>query len=152
MLYHDHRDRDMTKPAGKAPTEPLVLIRARTFNDLHDRLPDLNVDVPPRPAERGDTPEIYSIIRLLGSIPFSPRDFPLQLAKTERPDFALDLAGWTIGIEHTEAVPRNASSSNWAESRVVICAPSRAIFSNGFWWIWRPSPSGKASDWNTSRV
>jgi hypothetical protein len=72
-------------------------------------LPGLNVEVPPRPAERGDTPEIYSIVRLLGSIPFSPRDFPLQLAKTERPDFALDLSGRTIGIEHTEAVPRNAA-------------------------------------------
>lgn len=86
-----------------------MLLSARTFSELHDHLPELNVQVPPRPAKRGDTPEIYSIVRILGSIPFGPHDFPLQLVKTERPDFALQLAGRTIGIEHTEAVPQNAA-------------------------------------------
>jgi hypothetical protein len=85
-----------------------MLLTARTFEELHDRLPRLNVEVPPHPAPRGDTPEIYSIVRLLGSMPMSPLDLPLQLGKRERPDFVLHLGARSIGIEHTEAVPENA--------------------------------------------
>lgn len=88
--------------------DPVVLLTARTFQELHDRLPGLDVNVPPYPAERGDTPEIYSIVRLLGTIPLRLEDFPLVLSKTESPDFALQLGGRSIGVEHIEAVPENA--------------------------------------------
>lgn len=85
-----------------------ILISAHTFEELHEQLPSLNGVVPPHPQPRGDTPEIYSIARLLGTMPLSDADFPLQLAKTERPDFALQLGPRSIGIEHTEAVAENA--------------------------------------------
>lgn len=84
-----------------------MLLSARTLEELHDRLPGLNVEVPAHPAPRGDTPEFYSVVRVLGSIPLLPGDFPLQLGKRERPDFALQLGGRSVGIEHTEAVPEN---------------------------------------------
>jgi hypothetical protein len=86
-----------------------MLLSTRTFDELHDQLPDVNIPVPARPAPRGTTPEIYSIVRLLGSIPFGPEDFPLKLVKGERPDFALQLGGCSIGIEHTEAIPENVA-------------------------------------------
>jgi len=86
-----------------------MLLEAATFEELHDRLPYLNKEVPPHPKPRGDTPEFYTIARLLGSIPLSTSDFPLGLAKDESPDFALRLGNRSIGIEHTEAVPENAA-------------------------------------------
>jgi transcriptional regulator of acetoin/glycerol metabolism len=46
-----------------------ILLSARTFEELHDRLPDMNVEVPPRPERRDDKPEIHSIIRLLANTP-----------------------------------------------------------------------------------
>lgn len=85
-----------------------MLLEAATFEELHDRLPSLNKEVPPHPTPRGTTPEFYTIVRLLGSIPLSTTDFPLQLTKDESPDFALQLGGRSIGIEHTEAVAENA--------------------------------------------
>lgn len=86
-----------------------MLFSAPTFDKLHERLPDLNVSVPARPAPRETTPEIYSIVRLLGSVPLAPNDFPLHLVKGERPDFALYMGARSIGIEHTEAVPENVA-------------------------------------------
>jgi hypothetical protein len=86
-----------------------MLLSARTFEELYDGLRRLNVEVPAHPAPRGDTPELYSIVRLLGTIPLAPGDLPLQLAKRERPDFVLQLDGRTVGIEHTEAVPENTA-------------------------------------------
>lgn len=86
-----------------------MLLSAPTFDELHERLPDVNVSVPARPAPREMTPEIYSIVRLLGSVPLAPNDFPLYLVKGERPDFALHLGARSIGIEHTEAVPENVA-------------------------------------------
>lgn len=85
-----------------------MLLTAFTSEELDARLPRLNVEVPPHPAPRKEAVEIYSIVRLLGSIPWHPQDFPLQLAKRESPDFALQLGDRVIGIEHTEAVPENA--------------------------------------------
>jgi hypothetical protein len=84
------------------------LLSARTFKELQDRLPGLNVDVPAHPAERGNTPEFYTVVRLLGTVPFSPGDFPLQLAKGESPDFTLQLADRSIGIEHVQAIAENS--------------------------------------------
>lgn len=64
-----------------------MLLFARTFEELHDRLPGLNVEVPQHPAPRDNKPEFYTVVRLLGSITFSLGDFPLHLAKGESPDF-----------------------------------------------------------------
>jgi len=89
-----------------------MLLSAPTLDELHERLPELNVSVPPHPAPRGTTPEVYSVVRLLGSVPLAPHDFPLRLEKSERPDFGLYLGERSIGIEHTEAVPENLAHAN----------------------------------------
>jgi len=89
-----------------------MLLSAPTFDLLHERLPDINVPVPARPAPRGTSPEIYSVVRLLGSVPLTLNDFPLRLVKGERPDFTLHLGDRSIGIEHTEAVPENVAHEN----------------------------------------
>lgn len=102
-----------------------MLLSARTFEELYDGLRCLNVEVPAHPAPRGDTPELYSIVRLLGTIPLGPGDLPLQLAKRERPDFALQLGDRSVGIEHTEAVPENSAH----ESRL------RAELGGGFHFV-----------------
>lgn len=85
-----------------------MLLAAATFEELHDRLPYLNKEVPPHPTPRGNTPEFYTMVRLLASIPLSTTDFPLRLTKDESPDFALQLGSVSIGVEHTEAVAENA--------------------------------------------
>jgi hypothetical protein len=95
-----------------------MLLSARTFDELHDQLPDVNIQVPARPAPRGTTPEVYSIVRLLGSMPLGPEDFPLKLVKGERPDFALQLGGRSIGIEHTEAIPENVAHESTLRATV----------------------------------
>jgi hypothetical protein len=89
-----------------------MLLSAFTFDELHERLPDLNTQVPPRPAPRKTPAELYSVVRLLGSVPLAPIDFPLHLVKGERPDFSLQLGARAIGIEHTEAVPQNVAHEN----------------------------------------
>jgi hypothetical protein len=89
-------------------SDAAMLLTARTFEELHDRLPGLNVEVPPQPAPRDNEPEFYSIVRFLSTVPFSLRDFPLQLAKDESPDFTLRLAHRSIGIEHVQAYTENS--------------------------------------------
>lgn len=84
-----------------------MLLAAATFQELHDLLPYLNKEVPLHPTPRGNTPEFYTMVRLLASIPLSTTDFPLLLTKDERPDFALQLGRVSIGVEHTEAVAEN---------------------------------------------
>lgn len=86
-----------------------MLLSARTFDELHERLPDIDVVVPPRPAPRRDAAERYSMVRLLASLALALGDFPLRLTKSERPDFALQLGDRTVGVEHTEAVPTNVA-------------------------------------------
>lgn len=118
---------------GSALLGHTMLLTAQTLDELQDRLPGLNFDVPPHPAPRGETPELYSVVHLLGSIPLCSDDFPLQLAKRERPDFALQLGGRSIGIEHTEAVPENTAH----ESRL------RAALGGGFHLV-TPAAVGEA--------
>lgn len=85
-----------------------MLLAAATFEELHDRLPYLNKEVPPHPTPRGNIPEFYTMVRLLASIPLSTTDFPLRLTKDESPDFVLHLGSVSIGVEQTEAVAENA--------------------------------------------
>lgn len=96
-----------------------MLLTARTFQELHQRLSQLVVDAPADPAHRGAAGEIYSIARLLGALPLSLADFPLQLAKSERPDFALQLGARSIGVEHTEAVPQNLMQERRARAKML---------------------------------
>lgn len=96
-----------------------MLLTARTFQDLHQCLPHLVVDDPLDPTRRRAAGEIYSVVRLLGALPLSLADFPLQLSKSERPDFALQLGSRSIGIEHTEAVPQNLMQERHARAKML---------------------------------
>lgn len=81
---------------------------AETFEDLLDKLTGINVVVPKRGKPRPTSyRELYSVVRLLGSLPRLIDDFPLALQKHERPDFLLTCRNLTIGIEVTEAVSQN---------------------------------------------
>jgi hypothetical protein len=95
-----------------------AMLLAHTFNELHSRLPSINVKVPPRAAGRkkGHV-EIYSIVRLLGTLPRAPSDFPLRLTKRERPDFLVQCGARMIGVEHTEAVSENAAKEAFLRSK-----------------------------------
>lgn len=84
-----------------------MLIAVATFEELHVRLPYLNKEVPPHPTPGGNTPEFYTMVRLLASTQLSTADFPLRLTMDESPDFALQLGNVSIGVEHTEAVAEN---------------------------------------------
>jgi len=61
---------------GSALLGYTMLLTAQTLDELHDRLPGLSFEVPPHPAPRGETPELYSVVHLLGSIPLCSDDFP----------------------------------------------------------------------------
>ncbi len=94
------------------------MLVADTFEQLHCRLRTVNVDVPERSKGRTkDHVEIYSVVRLLGSLSFKLDDFPLAIEKRERPDFLLTLAKSRIGIEHTEAIPENAAKETVIRSQ-----------------------------------
>ncbi|WP_151703950.1 hypothetical protein [Nitrincola alkalilacustris] len=89
-----------------------------TFEQFHCRLRTVNVDVPERSKGRTqEHVEIYSVVRLLGSLSFKLDDFPLAIDKREGPDFLLTLAAFRIGIEHTEAIPENAAKEAFLRSQ-----------------------------------
>ncbi|MFC7513576.1 hypothetical protein ACFQUU_01015 [Herbaspirillum sp. GCM10030257] len=95
-----------------------IMLLARTFDELHSRLSSINVKVPPRAAGRKkEHVEVYSIVRLLGSLPRTPSDFPLRLMKRERPDFLLQCGARMIGVEHTEAISENAAKEAFLRSK-----------------------------------
>ncbi|MFS2003807.1 hypothetical protein ACEN9F_09295 [Duganella sp. CT11-25] len=86
------------------------MLNVRNIDDLYASLPSINVIAPARSNGRTkDQVEIYSIVRLLGTLPIGPGDFPLQLDKSERPDFILQCGERQVGVEHTEAIPPNAA-------------------------------------------
>jgi len=85
-----------------------VILEATQIDELHSFLRAENVEVPGRASGRTrDHVEIYSIVRLLATRPYTLADFPLRLLKQERPDFVLTLNGNEVGIEHTEAISQN---------------------------------------------
>jgi hypothetical protein len=86
------------------------MLEAKSFDELHARLPAINVEVPGRAngREKKHT-EQYAIVRLLGTLPRGSTDFPIRLSKSECPDFIVQFGTRTIGIEHTEAISQNAA-------------------------------------------
>jgi hypothetical protein len=97
-----------------------VVMSVERVGDLASALRAANVTVPGRASGRThDQVEIYSIVRVLASRPYRLSDFPLKLVKRERPDFLLSANGVAIGIEHTEAVPRNAAKESFLRDRGI---------------------------------
>jgi hypothetical protein len=93
------------------------ILIAANIDALAPALQACNVVVPKRADGRTkDDVERYSITRLLGTLPWSPADFPLRLFKRERPDFALDSNDRTIGIELVETLTPNAGHEAFLRS------------------------------------
>lgn len=106
-----------TSKRGPLRTDRLLLTAA-TIRDLLTALRGLDVKVPGRAGGRtNDHVETYSIVRLLGTLSWRANDFPMQLHKSERPDFALSCGGRWIGIEHTEAITKNAAKEAFLRSK-----------------------------------
>lgn len=102
----------MSIPSPPGPDR--VLVEAERVDQIASRLRSANVEVPGLASGRqNDDVEIYSVIRVLGSRPFSLADFPLRLVKRERPDFLLTLGAVEIGIEHTEAISQNKAKEEY---------------------------------------
>lgn len=84
------------------------ILRAKHFSALRSGLRSIDVEVPEHPKDRlNGCVEIYSLVSLLGALPWALTNFPVVIQKRERPDFALTLGSRTVGIEHTEAIPQN---------------------------------------------
>jgi hypothetical protein len=82
-----------------------VLFTATNPVQLADAVAALRIKVPPRHLGRESWQvEQWAIRQLLQALPVQRYSFPVVLTRTERPDFMLSLGGYTIGIEHTEAV------------------------------------------------
>ncbi len=95
---------------------PLVV--ASTFAALHSRLKHINVVVPGRANGRTkEHVELYSVIRLLGSLPRAAIDFPVRVTKRERPDFLVEFGVRKIGVEHTEAISQPAAKEAFLRSQ-----------------------------------
>ncbi len=94
------------------------MLLVHTFDELQSRLASINVKVPARAAGRKkEHVEIYAIVRLLGTLPRKPSDFPLRLTKRERPDFLVQCGVRMIGVEHTEAISENAAKEAFLRSK-----------------------------------
>lgn len=98
--------------------DSIPILVAADIDALAPALRACNVVVPERAMGRTkDHVERYSITRLLGTLSWSPEDFPLLLVKRERPDFALECNGRTIGIEHVETLTPNAGNEAFLRSK-----------------------------------
>ena len=87
-----------------------MLLTATNYHDLISKLPSIDVLVPSRAnGRKKHHTETYSIVRLLSTLPPEALEYPLSLVKRERPDFELQCPGFSIGIEHTEAISENAA-------------------------------------------
>jgi hypothetical protein len=95
------------------------MLCVRSAADLWTELSKIDVVVPRRSKGRTkDHVELYSIVRLLTSIPESSLKYPLELAKSERPDFVLGLDRLEVGIELVEAVPENEAHKNFLRDKI----------------------------------
>lgn len=97
---------------------PAPILVAADIDALAPVLRACDVEVPERADGREkDHVERYSIVRLLGTLGWTPGDFPMRLHKSERPDFVLDCDGRSIGIEHTETITENAAKEAFLRSK-----------------------------------
>jgi hypothetical protein len=93
------------------------MLTANTHEELLDRLLLVDATVPRRSeGRRSHHTENYAIVHLLGTLPADRLPFPLELSKSERPDFVLRCNGLSIGIEHTEAISENAAKESFLRS------------------------------------
>ena len=89
------------------------MLTAKTANELRERLPETNIEVPSRSSGRtNEHVETYCIVRLLSSIPFQTDDFPISLSKRESPDFLLIINKREVGIELIEAITPNLAKED----------------------------------------
>lgn len=84
------------------------LFIATDFDELQDRLQELDVVVPRHPNDRKhEHVETYTLVLLLASIPWDASCFPVEVFKRERPDFLLKCGFLEVGVEITAASSQN---------------------------------------------
>lgn len=85
-----------------------LLFSARDFEELKSKLSSISVCVPCHPKDReNEHVETYSLISLLGSIPWDISCFPIKVFRRDGPDFLIVCNSLHIGLEHTEGINQN---------------------------------------------
>lgn len=85
-----------------------TVLAAATFAEFIQRLRAIDIDVPFHPKDRdNDRVEAYSLVAVLKAIPWDSDCFPLEICRSERPDFLIKYNSTLVGLEHTEAIPQN---------------------------------------------
>lgn len=92
--------------------DPRLNLVAKTPTELLAQLAAIDIAVPLRTEGRkSHHRERYLVARLLSTLAETDElTFPIKISHQDKPDFALTLAGTTIGLECTEAV-----SEEWAQ-------------------------------------
>jgi hypothetical protein len=105
----------------------MVSLAANAYNDLLAKLRAIEITVPTRNQGRTTGQcERWSICRFLATYAETKLiQYPMRVEKRERPDFLLSLPSTRIGIEVTEAVPRDWA---WANARRGGLIDSNFIF------------------------
>jgi hypothetical protein len=89
------------------------MLHAETEKELKTSLATLDLKVSPRSEGRTkEQVERYAAAHLLATLPSQRLSFPLILEHRDRPDFLLKMGKYSIGIEHTEAVPQNEAHAS----------------------------------------
>lgn len=92
-------------PAPESPT-PLSITQAPSAEALREALRQVNITVPGRTKGRKSRhTETWTICRLLSTLAAGDAlSFPLSIVHCDKPDFLIDEAGTSIGVEVTEAI------------------------------------------------
>ncbi len=94
------------------------LLVADSYSDLLNKLLTININIPPRGLGRHKKLiEIYSLVKMLRTLPEGYFKFPFQVKMRERPDFSIKLDAEFIGLEHTEAISKNLAKEIYLRSR-----------------------------------
>lgn len=96
------------------------MIEASSNSELIDKLSSADIKVPPRDKGRKtEDTEKYCLYKMLSTLANEKSiNYPLQVLKTERPDFVFISNNLKTGIEHTEAVPSNKAKQDFLRAKM----------------------------------
>ncbi len=96
------------------------MIEASSNSELIQQLSNVDIKVPPRDKGRkSEHTEKYCLYKMLSTLASENSiNYPLQVLKTERPDFVLISNSVKTGIEHTEAVPSNKAKQDFLRAKM----------------------------------
>jgi len=96
------------------------MIKASSNTELIQQLLSTDIKVPPRhKGRKTEHAEIYCLYKMLSTLANENSiNYPLQVLKTERPDFLFISNSVKTGIEHTEAVPSNKAKQDFMRAKM----------------------------------